>query len=195
MSKTYGYVRVSSRDQNEARQMIAMRRAGVPDGNILIDKRSGRDFERPEYKRLLKLLDSGDLVFIMSIDRLGRNYGEILDQWRYITKNIGADIAVLDMPLLDTRQGRDLLGTFVSDLVLQILSFVSENERRNIRERQKEGIEAARIRGVKFGRPRRVYPENCQRVRVQYLNGGLSLREAAVLCSVSYSTFYRWVTK
>ena len=193
MGEIYGYVRVSSREQNEARQMLAMKKAGVRDGHVLVDKQSGKDFDRPEYKRLIGILSAGDTLYIKSIDRLGRNYEEILDQWKYITKHIGADIVIIDMPILDTRQGKDLLGTFVSDIVLQILSFVSENERKNIKVRQREGIDAARIRGVKFGRPKLKRPDNYPIVRREYLEGDLSLRKAAVLCRVSYSTFYRWL--
>ena len=153
MSKIYGYVRVSSNEQNEIRQVLALRNAGVEKRNIFVDKQSGKDFERPNYKRLLKKLKPADLLMIQSIDRLGRNYVEVLEQWRVLTKEKGADILVLDMPLLDTRRGKDLLGTFIADLVLQILSFVAEAERNHIRERQAQGIAAAKMRGVKFGRP------------------------------------------
>ena len=156
----YAYVRVSSTDQNEDRQMIAMEQAGVPEGNIFIDKQSGKDFNRPNYKRLLKKMHPGDTLFIKSIDRLGRNYEEILNQWRIITKEKSADIVVIDIPLLDTRHEKNLLGTFISDIVLQLLSYVSETERTNIKQRQAEGIAAAKKRGVKFGRPIKEMPPN-----------------------------------
>ena len=149
----YSYVRVSAKDQNEDRQMIAMRDVGVPNGNIYMDKQSGKDFNRPKYRKLVRKLKKDDLLYIKSIDRLGRNYEEIVEQWRYLTKNKGVDICVLDMPLLDTRRGKDLVGTFLSDIVLQVLSFVAENERKNIKTRQAEGIAAAKARGVRFGRP------------------------------------------
>ena len=151
-ANTYGYIRVSTREQNEDRQRIALREAGVPEKNVCMDKQSGKDFNRPQYKRLLRKLKKDDLLYIKSIDRLGRNYEEILRQWRFLTKEKGVDIVVLDMPLLDTRRGKDLMGTFLSDIVLQVLSFVAENERTNIRQRQAEGIAAAKTRGVRFGR-------------------------------------------
>ena len=150
---TYGYIRVSSTDQNEDRQRIALRKRAVPKQNIYMDKQSGKDFNRPQYKKMVRRLRSGDLLYVLSIDRLGRNYEEIQNQWRVLTKEIGVDVCVIDMPLLDTRSGKDLMGTFIADLVLQILSFVAESERTNIRRRQAEGIEAARARGVRFGRP------------------------------------------
>ena len=156
----YGYIRVSSMDQNEDRQRIALRGKGVPERNLYIDKQSGKDFDRPRYKRLVKRLKAGDLLYVHSIDRLGRNYKEIQEQWRVLTKEKGADVCVLDMPLLDTRNGKDLMGTFIADLVLQILSFVAQSERENIRKRQAEGIAAAKARGVKFGRPALPLPEN-----------------------------------
>ena len=149
----YGYVRVSTREQNEDRQLIALREVGVSDKNIFMDKQSGKDFERPQYKKLVRKLKKDDVLYIKSIDRLGRNYAEILEQWRILTKSKGIDIVVLDMPLLDTRRGKDLMGTFLSDIVLQVLSFVAENERENIRQRQAEGIAAAKARGVRCGRP------------------------------------------
>ena len=149
----YGYIRVSSRDQNEDRQLIALREINVPEKNIFTDKQSGKDFDRPQYKKLLKKLKKDDLLYIKSIDRLGRNYEEIQNQWRTLTKEKGVDICVIDMPLLDTRRGKDLMGTFLSDIVLQVLSFVAENERTNIHQRQAEGISAAKKRGVRFGRP------------------------------------------
>lgn len=149
---TYGYIRVSSRDQNEDRQRVALREAGVAEKDLFLDKQSGKDFERPQYKNLLHRLKKDDLLYVKSIDRLGRNYKEILEQWQFITKEKGVDIVVLDMPLLDTRRGKDLMGTFLADIVLQVLSFVAENERDNIRQRQAEGIAAAKARGVRFGR-------------------------------------------
>ena len=153
--KTYGYARVSSTDQNEERQMLALCGQDIAQKNIFIDKLSGKDFNRPSYQRLIRKLRAGDLLYILSIDRLGRNYEEIQNQWRVLTKEIGADICVLDMPLLDTRRGKDLMGTFIADLVLQILSFVAQNERENIRKRQSQGIDAAKKRGVRFGRPKK----------------------------------------
>ena len=159
-SVVYGYIRVSSRDQNEERQLIALKEVGVADKNIYLDKQSGKDFDRPKYKRLLRKIKKDDVLYIKSIDRLGRNYEEIQNQWRILTKEKGIDIVVLDMPLLDTRRGKDLMGTFLSDIVLQVLSFVAENERINIRQRQAEGIAAAKARGVRFGRPPKSLPEN-----------------------------------
>lgn len=156
----YGYIRVSSRDQNEDRQLIALKEVGVVEKNIYLDKQSGKNFNRPQYKKLLRKLKKDDLLYIKSIDRLGRNYEEILQQWRMLTKEKGIDIVVLDMPLLDTRRGKDLMGTFLSDIVLQVLSFVAENERSNIRQRQAEGIAAAKAKGIRFGRPPKPLPEN-----------------------------------
>lgn len=170
--KAYGYVRVSTREQNEARQMIAMREAGIPEGRVYVDRQSGGDFDRPQYRRLMRKLDSRSVLYVKSIDRLGRNYAELNEQWRIITKEKGADIVVLDMPLLDTRRGRDLLGTFISDIVLSLLSYVAENERVNIRQRQAEGIAAARARGVRFGRPPRALPENFHEVHRRWREGG-----------------------
>ena len=163
----YGYIRVSSTDQNEDRQMVALRGVPVPRNRIYMGKQSGKDFDRPQYKRPLRRLKAGDLLYVMSIDRLGRNYEEIQNQWRRLTKEIGVDICVLDMPLLDTRQGKDLMGTFIADMVLQILSFVAQSERENIRKRQRQGIDAARQRGVQFGRPRKPLPENFDEVRLR----------------------------
>ena len=160
IAEIYGYVRVSTKEQNEDRQMIALRELAVPERNIFIDKQSGKDFERPQYKKLLRKMKKDDLLCIKSIDRLGRNYEEILAQWRILTKDKGIDIMVLDMPLLDTRRGKDLMGTFLSDIVLQVLSFVAENERINIRQRQAEGIAAAKAKGVRFGRPPKPLPGN-----------------------------------
>lgn len=159
LSATYGYIRVSSRDQNEDRQVIALEEQEIPKQNIFMDKQSGKDFERPQYKRMVCRLKKDDLLYIHSIDRLARNYEEILEQWRILTKEKGIDIVVLDMPLLDTRRGKDLMGTFLSDIVLQVLSFVAENERSNIRKRQAEGIAAAKARGIRFGRPEIQVPE------------------------------------
>ena len=176
---TYGYIRVSSKDQNEDRQRIALREAGVAEKHLYLDKQSGKDFERPQYKNLIHRLKKDDLLYIKSIDRLGRNYEEILEQWWLITKEKGADIAVLDMPVLDTRRGKDLMGTFLSDIVLQILSFVAESERDNIRQRQAEGIAAAKARGVRFGRPPLPLPDNFQQVYRAWRSKKLTLRQAA----------------
>lgn len=191
MGKIYGYVRVSSREQNEDRQMIALGDKDVPKENIFVDKQSGKDFNRPRYKRLLRLLREDDILYIKSIDRLGRNYEEILEQWRFLTKKKRIDIVVLDMPLLDTRRGKDLMGTFLSDIVLQVLSFVAENERKNIRERQKEGIEAAKLRGVQFGRPAKELPENFDMIYKRFVEKEITSDEAADLCNVARATFYR----
>ncbi|MCM1045673.1 MAG: recombinase family protein [Candidatus Gastranaerophilales bacterium] len=191
MDNIYGYVRVSTREQNEDRQMVALNEVLVPEGNIYVDKQSGKDFKRPMYNRLLKILKQDDLLYIKSIDRLGRNYGEILEQWRILTKEKKIDIVVLDMPLLDTRRGKDLMGTFLSDIVLQVLSFVAENERTNIRQRQKEGIEAAKVRGVNFGRPRKQEQEDFRQIYRRWTAQEISAREAASLCKISRSTFYR----
>ena len=190
MANMYGYIRVSSADQNEARQRIALRGRGVPDEQIYMDKQSGKDFNRPKYKRLLKKMKPGDLLCIQSIDRLGRNYKEIQEQWRILTKEKGIDICVLDMPLLDTRQGKDLMGTFIADLVLQILSFVAESERANIRRRQAEGIAAAKARGVKFGRPSKPLPENFGAMYRAWRGRQMTLRQAAQACGMPLSTFY-----
>lgn len=187
--KIYGYIRVSTREQNEDRQWIALREVGVPEQNILLDKQSGKDFHRPQYRRLVRKLKKDDLLYIKSIDRLGRSYGEILEQWRLLTKEKGVDIVVLDMPLLDTRRGKDLMGTFLSDIVLQVLSFVAENERVNIRQRQAEGIAAAKARGVRFGRPPKPLPENFhsayQRWRADKITGTAAAKE----CGMPLSTF------
>lgn len=185
----YGYIRVSSRDQNEDRQLIALREAGVPEENIYPDKRSGKDFDRPQYKRLLRKMKKDDLLYIKSIDRLGRNYFEILEQWRILTQEKGIDIVVLEMPLLDTRRGKDLMGTFLSDIVLQVLSFVAENERANIRQRQAEGIAAAKARDVRFGRPPAPLPENFHHLYQQWKNGKITGTAAAKLCGMPLSTF------
>ena len=190
MGTTYGYIRVSSTDQNEDRQRLALSEMGVSAENLFTDKQSGKDFNRPQYKRLVRKLRPGDLLYVLSIDRLGRSYGEIQDQWRALTKDIGADICVIDMPLLDTRYGKDLIGTFIADLTLQILSFVAENERTNIRQRQRQGIAAAKARGVRFGRPPRPLPENFHQVHRDWRGKKLTLREAARACGMPPSTFY-----
>ncbi len=191
MGSTYGYVRVSTREQNEDRQMIAMGENRVPRKNIFLDKQSGKDFERPMYKKMLKKLKADDLLYIKSIDRLGRNYEEVLEQWRILTKEKKVDVVVLDMPLLDTRKGKDLLGTLIADLVLALLSYVSENERCNIRSRQREGIEAAKMRGVRFGRPRKPVPENFDQIYDRWLSREISAKEAALQCNLTTDTFYR----
>lgn len=191
MSKNYGYVRVSSADQNEDRQMIEMERAGVPPENIFVDKQSGKNFDRPNYKRLVRRLKDGDLLYILSIDRLGRNYEEIQNQWRILTKDKGVDIVVIDMPLLDTRQGKDLMGTFIADLVLQILSFVAQSEREKIKERQEQGIAAAKARGVRFGRPEKDVPDDFTQLVKSWEKKELSLAEVLQKCEMSEATFYR----
>lgn len=188
-SKIYGYVRVSSREQNEDRQRIALHDAGVPSHHIYHDKQSGKDFERPQYQKLLRKLRRDDVLVVKSIDRLRRNYAEILDQWRLLTKERGVDIVVLDMPLLDTRRGKDLIGTFLADIVLQVLSFVAENERNNIRQRQAEGIAAAKARGVRFGRPPKPLPENFAVVCKDWQDGKITGVEAARRCGMPLSTF------
>lgn len=187
----YGYVRVSSVDQNEDRQMLDMLEMKIPVKNIYIDKQSGKDFNRPKYKKLLKRLKPGDELYIKSIDRLGRNYNEILEQWRLLTKEMEVDVVVIDMPLLDTRLCKDLLGTFIADLVLQVLSFVAQNERENIRKRQEEGIRAAKLRGVEFGRPVIVPPDNFKDLIKQWEKGEIPAEEVANLCNMSIATFYR----
>ena len=178
-----------SRGKNEERQVIAMREVGVPDRNIYKDKQSGKDFDRPQYKKLLRKIKKDDLLYIKSIDRLGRNYTEILEQWRFLTKEKGIDIVVLDMPLLDTRRGKDLLGTFLSDIVLQVLSFVAENERTNIRQRQAEGIAAAKARGIRFGRPPKPLPDGFHQAYQQWKSGALTGTAAARMCKMPLSTF------
>lgn len=188
--RNYGYVRVSTKDQNEDRQYIALRELCIPEENIFMDKQSGKDFVRPQYRRLVRRLKKDDLIYVKSIDRLGRNYTEILEQWRILTKEKGADIVVLDMPLLDTRRGKDLMGTFLSDIVLQVLSFVAENERSNIRQRQAEGIAAAKARGVRFGRPPLPLPENFQEVYRAWRGKQITLKQAAQACQMPEGTFY-----
>ena len=187
--RVYGYIRVSSTDQNEDRQVIALREKKVLEKNIYMDKQSGKDFNRPQYQKLVKRLKSGDLLYILSIDRLGRNYEEIQKQWRILTKEIGVDICVIDMPLLDTRNGKDLMGTFIADLVLQILSFVAQSERENIRKRQAEGIAAAKARGVRFGRPPRPLPDNYDRAYQRWKSGEITGIAAAKECGMPLSTF------
>ena len=191
MANIYGYVRVSSIDQNEDRQLIVMDENNVPKGNIYIDKQSGKDFERPQYKKLVKKLKAGDLLYILSIDRLGRNYEDIQKQWRILTKDIGIDICVIDMPLLDTRNGKDLMGTFIADLVLQILSFVAQNERENIKKRQAQGISAAKAKGVKFGRPESPVPDEFDKLIKQWEKKEISIAELLAVCNMSEATFYR----
>ena len=185
----YGYVRVSAKDQNEDRKIIAMREVGVSEKNIYMDKQSGKDFKRKQYKRLVRKMKKDDLLYIKSIDRLGRNYEEIIKQWRYLTKEKRIDIIVLDMPLLDTRRGKDLMGTFLSDIVLQVLSFVAENERSNIQQRQAEGIAAAKARGVKFGRPLKPLPENFHTIYQRWRNWKITGTKAAEECNMPITTF------
>ena len=190
---TYGYVRVSSRDQNEGRQMIAMQDFGVEKKQIYLDKQSGKDFERPQYQRLLRKIKSGDTLVIKSIDRLGRNYDEILVQWRTITKQKKAAIVVLDMPLLDTRQNRDLTGTLIADIVLQLLSYVAQTERDFIKQRQKEGIAAAKARGVQFGRTPMERPADYDQIKTLWFQEKISAREAGRQLGITHKTFLRWV--
>ena len=189
MNNIYGYVRVSTREQNEDRQLAAMRGFGIPEKNIYADKQSGKDFNRPMYQQMVKELKKGDLLYIKSIDRLGRNYEEIMEQWRALTKEKKVDIVVLDMPLLDTRRGKDLMGTFLSDIVLQVLSFVAENERSNIKQRQAEGIAVAKAKGVRFGRPPKPLPENFHKVYRKWKNGEITGVLAAKSCNMPMSTF------
>lgn len=188
--KIYGYMRVSTREQNEDRQRIALLAAGISREMIFMDKQSGKDFERPQYKKLLKKLDSNSVLFVKSIDRLGRNYTDLNEQWRVITKEKGADIVVIDMPILDTRREKNLMGTFISDIVLSLLSYVAENERVNIRQRQMEGIAAATARGVRFGRPAIALPEDFKEVCTMWRAKELTLKEAAELCNLAESTFF-----
>lgn len=193
MGEQYAYLRVSTREQNEDRQLAAIEGYGIPDDHVFLDKESGKNFDRPNYIRMKGILKKGDLLYIKSIDRLGRNYNEILEEWRILTKLKEADIVVIDMPLLDTRIGRDLTGTLISDLVLQILSYVAENEYRNIKQRQKEGIIAAKLNGVKFGRPRIELPESFYAAADKWKQGELTIEQAAREAGVSSSTFYRRV--
>ena len=187
----YGYVRVSSTDQNEDRQMAAMQKKAVPPQNVFVDKLSGKDFKRPEYRRLVQKLKEGDLLYLLSIDRLGRNYEEIQEQWRVLTKEKGIDVSVIDMPPLDTRQGKDLMGTFIADLVLQILSFVAQTECENIKKRQAEGIAAAREKGVKFGRPEIAVPADFGQIVGKWEKRQLPFQEVLKRCGMSEATFYR----
>lgn len=186
----YGYIRVSTKEQNEDRQLIALNEYNVSEKNIYMDKQSGKDFDRKQYKRMLRAVKENDLIIIKSIDRLGRNYAEILEQWRTITKIKKADIFVIDMPILDTRRGKDLMGTFLSDIVLQVLSFVAESERDNIKQRQAEGIAAAKAKGVKFGRPPKELPPNFMYVYKKWINKELSVKEAAEACNMPMTTFF-----
>lgn len=191
----YGYMRVSSKEQNEDRQKIALTEMGVPEKNIYMDKQSGKDFERTQYKRLLRKLNENSVLYIKSIDRLGRNYGELNEQWRIITKEKKADIVVIDMPLLDTRREKNLLGTFISDVVLALLSYVAENERTNIKQRQAEGIAAAKARGVKFGRPPLPIPQNFYQMHKDWRAGKITIEEAAKVCNMCPKTFYSKAVK
>ena len=191
MANVYGYIRVSSADQNEERQIIAMQEKRIPQENLFVDKQSGKDFDRPQYKEMIGKIREGDLIYVLSIDRLGRNYEEIQKQWRILTKDIGADICVIDMPLLDTRNGKDLMGTFIADQVLQILSFCSENERVNIKKRQAEGIAAARARGVHLGRPVKEPPEDFPEIVKAWEKGEIPLKEAVRRCNMGETSFYR----
>ena len=191
----YGYMRVSSKEQNEDRQKIALTEMGVPENNIYMDKQSGKDFERTQYKRLLRKLNENSVLYIKSIDRLGRNYGELNEQWRIITKEKKADIVVIDMPLLDTRREKNLLGTFISDVVLALLSYVAENERTNIKQRQAEGIAAAKARGVKFGRPPLPIPQNFYQMHKDWRAGKITREEAAKACNMCPKTFYSKAVK
>ncbi len=187
----YGYVRISGTDQNEDRQMEAMRKKGVEESHIYVDKQSGRDFNRPGYLKMMGRLKEGDLLYVLSIDRLGRNYREVQEQWRVLTKEMGVDICVIDMPLLDTRNGKDLMGTFIADLVLQILSFVAESERDNIRKRQEQGIAVAKVKGVKFGRPRVQVPREFPEIVDEWERKEISFGEVLKRCGMSQATFYR----
>ena len=193
--KIYGYMRVSSKEQNEDRQRIALIEMGVPEKNIDMDKQSGKDFERKQYKKLLRKLDENSVLFIKSIDRLGRNYSDLNEQWRIITKEKKADIVVIDMPILDTRREKNLLGTFISDIVLALLSYVAENERINIKQRQAEGIAAAKARGVKFGRPPLPIPDNFYQMHKEWRAGKITIDEAAKACGMCAKTFYSKAVK
>ncbi len=187
--KTYGYIRVSSYDQNEERQIAEMKKFSID--KLFIDKQSGKDFDRPNYNKMLKNLKKGDLIYVLSIDRLGRNYKEVQEQWRIITKVKEADVAVIDMPLLDTRTAKDLMGTFIADLVLQVLSFVAQNERENIRKRQEQGIKNAMLKGIKFGRPYIKPPDDFEDLVKCWEEGNMKAEEIAKICNMSIATFYR----
>ena len=189
--KIYGYIRVSSVDQNEDRQLLALRELNIPNNHIFIDKQSGKDFVRPSYQRLLTRLREGDLLYIQSIDRLGRNYEEIQQQWRILAKDMGVDVAVLDIPLLDTRINKDLIGTFLSDVVLQLLAFMAQSERESIRKRQAEGIAAAKLRGVKFGRPEKNAPENFGAIVEKWERRETELKDTLLLCGMKETTFFK----
>lgn len=191
----YGYMRVSSKEQNEDRQKIALMEIGVPEKNIYMDKQSGKDFERTQYKRMLRKLNENCVLYIKSIDRLGRNYGELNEQWRIITKEKKADIVVIDMPILDTRREKNLLVTFISDIVLALLSYVADNERINIKQRQAEGIAAAKARGVKFGRPPLPIPENFYEMLRDWRAGKITMEEASKACNMCAKTFYSKAVK
>ena len=189
-TKVFGYARTSTREQNEDRQLIALKEMGVPEKNIFLDKLSGKNFDRPQYKKLMRKLDDNSVLYIKSIDRLGRNYRDLSEQWRIITKEKGADVVVIDMPILDTRREKNLLGTFISDLILALLSYVAESEYRTIHQRQAEGIAAAKARGFKFGRPPKPLPDNFHEVYQKWKTGKLSVAEAARQCGMPRSTFY-----
>lgn len=191
MGKVYGYIRVSTNEQNEDRQVMELEKVGVEKKQIYMDKQSGKDFERPAYMRMVRCMKSGDLLYILSIDRLGRSYEEIQNQWRILTREKKIDICVIDMPLLDTRNGKDLMGTFIADLVLQILSFVAESERTNIKTRQAQGIMAAKKRGVVFGRPRKKLPDDFEKYVKAWLEKSISLEYVLDKCNISRATFYR----
>lgn len=193
--KIFGYMRVSTREQNEERQRLALLEMGVPKERIYMDKQSGKDFDRPQYRRLLRDLNKNSVLFVKSIDRLGRNYTDLNEQWRIITKEKEADIVVIDMPILDTRREKNLLGTLISDIVLALLSYAAENERANIRQRQAEGIAAAKARGVKFGRPEVLIPENFYEMHKKWRRKEISVKEAAKACNLAKSTFFDKVRK
>lgn len=193
MNKVYGYVRVSTKDQNEDRQLRALEEFPVPPGQIYLDKLSGKDFNRPQYRKVIGKIKPDDVLVVKSIDRLGRNYSEILEQWRFITKEKHADMVVLDMPLLDTRRNKDLTGTLIADIVLQLLSYVAQTEREFIRQRQREGIAAAKARGVRFGRPSIKKPAEFEGVRLLWANKEITSRKAAQRLKVSQDTFLRWI--
>ena len=188
----YGYIRVSTKEQNEARQRIAMHEYGIPEKNIILDKQSGKNFERPGFQKLMKKIKSGDVLVVKSIDRLGRNYEEILEQWRYLTRERRASVVVLDMPLLDTRKDKDLTGELIADIVLQLLSYVAETERQFIHQRQAEGILAAKERGVRFGRNPKEKPPEFEELRNLWEKGGISARSAAKKLNIDHHTFIKW---
>lgn len=191
----YGYVRVSSRDQNEAQQMIALREAGVPDGNIYLDKQSGKDFDRPAWKRLMHKLKKGDVVFIKSLDRMGHDYKDVQEQWRDLNKVKSADIVILDMPLLDTRADKNPVGPLISDIVLQLLAFVAQTEHENLRQRHREGVDAAKARGVKFGRPLKGVTEGFEEAYRAWISGQASCTAASQMCGMPRGTFYNYAMR